>query len=433
MSEKTTGKEVSRRNFVKYVGVGAVALAAGAAGTYLATQSGRPSTTGTANVQPIKIGVILPLTGSLALSGQDLKAGYDYAVEEINALGGIQSLGGARLELVYGDSTGDPSVGVRETQRLITEENVKLLTGTMQSGVILACMPVAEKSQIPFVVSIGSSDSLTEQGYKYFFRPGATNQCQAVEGAQLLKDLLTQGKPIKTIAYLYENSEFGTNWIQGFKKDMVDLGVNLDVVAEVPYQFQTPDVTTEIAKLKAANPDILYGISYILDGILIRRTMKSAGWKPKLFMQMSAPDETAYIDTLQDDANGVVCVGTYTPDIKTFYNPTFVNNWRHKYGMDPSAFIASAYTVTWAMYDALQRAASYDTTKIRDALAATDITPSSTGLSTHALVDPFVDNEIKYDQNGQAPFLGVAYQIQNLQRRVIAPAEFASAQLQFPW
>jgi len=81
----------------------------------------------------------------------------------------------------------------------------------------------------------------------------------------------------------------------------------------------------------------------------------------------------------------------------------------------------------------LQRAASYDTTKIRDALAATDITPSSTGLSTHALVDPFVDNEIKYDQNGQAPFLGVAYQIQNLQRRVIAPAEFASAQLQFPW
>src|SRR5690606_38342396 len=95
-------------------------------------------------VDVVKIGAILPLTGSAASIGEMSKRAMELAVEEINENGGIESLGGAKLELVFGDSEGKPQVGVSETERLITKENVAILTGAYQSGVTLPASEVAE-------------------------------------------------------------------------------------------------------------------------------------------------------------------------------------------------------------------------------------------------------------------------------------------------
>jgi hypothetical protein len=121
-------------------------------------------------VEVVKIGVVYPLTGSLAPIGQDQVNAIKLVFDEVNAKGGIKSLGGAKLEIVLGDTKGDPRVGADETERLITVEKVALVMGAYQSAVTETASAVAERYGIPFVNPDSSSPLLTERGLKWFFR-----------------------------------------------------------------------------------------------------------------------------------------------------------------------------------------------------------------------------------------------------------------------
>lgn len=113
------------------------------------------------SVDEIVIGNLLPLSGTAASLGKIGQQARDMAVEEINEAGGIKSMDGAKIRMVYADSKGDSAEGVTQTEKLITQDEVQLITGCYQSGVCMASTEVAERYQIPYFVPVPSDDQIT--------------------------------------------------------------------------------------------------------------------------------------------------------------------------------------------------------------------------------------------------------------------------------
>ena len=174
----------------------------------------------------IKIGNIIPLSGPSASVGQQGKMPREMAIDEINAAGGIKSLGGAKLEMLYADSESKPEKGVSEAERLINTEKVNVLTGCWNSAVTYPTTAVAERYGVPFIVPVSVSDKITEQGFKNVFRIAAKDSWWTRDQFAFLKDMQTEfNTPVKKLAFVYENGDWekawqvsGKNWLN--KTDM---------------------------------------------------------------------------------------------------------------------------------------------------------------------------------------------------------------------
>ncbi|MBI5905041.1 MAG: ABC transporter substrate-binding protein [Deltaproteobacteria bacterium] len=116
--------------------------------------------------ETVKVGILLPLTGSQAKFGEIEKRSFEMAAEEINAKGGVN---GKKIELLFEDDTGKPDIGRSGMEKLISREKVPVITGGYSSSVTAAAAPVAQRFQVPFVICTGSADDITEKGYDYVF------------------------------------------------------------------------------------------------------------------------------------------------------------------------------------------------------------------------------------------------------------------------
>src|SRR3981081_3419886 len=181
--------------------------------------------TGTATAQDktIKIGVINPLSGNAASAGAHGKAAVETAVDIINnahpELGklplaknaGLAGHGGAKVEAIFADNQGSPAVGQNQALRLITEEKVVALNGAYQSGVTLTAMAISEKYGIPFLSGESVAASLTERGFKWFFRTTPVAGDFAKIYLDFLKDMKASGQKVNNIALVHKNTEYGTS------------------------------------------------------------------------------------------------------------------------------------------------------------------------------------------------------------------------------
>ena len=158
--------------------------------------------------ETVRIGAVYPLSGSLVKHGTDMRRGIELAGDIINnkynfdnpfaQWEGIPSLNGAKLEIVFADTEGQPEIGAAEAERLITTQKVKAILGAWQSGVTHTVSPVCERYNIP-IITISVATGLTERGFDYIFRVGV-NAAQAAESFFEFSDAMTQkkGKTIKT-------------------------------------------------------------------------------------------------------------------------------------------------------------------------------------------------------------------------------------------
>ena len=147
----------------------------------------------------IKIGAVYPLTGNIASTGLDCRRGAELAVEIINGkydlnlplakTAGLPNLGGAKIELVFADTKGEPKNGMSEAERLISQEKVVAMIGAYQSSVTKTASQATERLKVPYVCSDSSSPTLTERNYKYFFRVSPHDSGFARDQFQFLKDL----------------------------------------------------------------------------------------------------------------------------------------------------------------------------------------------------------------------------------------------------
>jgi branched-chain amino acid transport system substrate-binding protein len=276
----------------------------------------------------IKIGTIFPLTGPVAVSGQNCLAAVQTAADIINgkydwpdfplaAKEGL--LDGYRIEIVAADHQGKPDVAKSEAERLYNQEGVFAIIGCYNSSSSKPASAVAERIKKIFLCGASSSAELTERDFNYFFRTAATDAIESVEFTDYIDYLNKQKEAgIGTLGLLYENSEFGKHAAEEGKKAAASIG--LKVVADVPFTVGATNLNSEIQTLKSAAPDAVFGAALGSDYSLMVRTMKQLAWGPKVFINYCTGYQSPAINQeLGSDGNFFMGGMCYSPEIAEAY------------------------------------------------------------------------------------------------------------------
>jgi branched-chain amino acid transport system substrate-binding protein len=388
-----------------------------------------------AQQKTIKIGAVYPLTGNIASTGLDNRRGVDLAVDIINGKydldlpmareEGLPNLGGAKIEIAYADTKGDPKNGMSEAERLITQEKVVAMIGAYQSSVTKTASQATERLKIPYVCSDSSSPTLTERGYKYFFRVSPHDAIFAKDQFNFLKDLEKKKKiKIKTIALLYENTEFGSNVGKAEKKYAQEFGYQ--VVADVSYSANATDVTSEVGTLVKSKPDVLMHASYITDAILFTKTFKEMGFAPRGILTMAGYIEPGYLPAVKNDGNFIIIRSTFALDLaKRKPLVAKVNElFRKKYGIDMSENAARSFMAPFVLAEAINRAKSTDSEAIVQALLQTNIPGKQ-------VIYPW--QGIKFDPQSHQNIYAQGTLVQVLNQEYVTVWPFASAAKDVVW
>lgn len=375
-------------------------------------------------IETIKIGGVYPLTGPFAPMGIGDKQAILMAVNEINAQGGIKSLKGTKIEIIFADSEGDPKVAMTVTDRLIVQDNVVAILGSILSSTTAAMAPVCERYKTPLVNEGSTSITLTQQGWKYFFRttPHDGLYCEAM--FSFLQDIAKKRQQkIETIGIMYENTLFGKTAGDVWKEKAPEYG--FEIVAEVRYSAQSVDLSSEILMLKKESPDVIFLASYTQDAILITKTRQALDCNAKLVVAIDGGQIVpSYVEALGPLANYVTAEARWSPDIKKPLAQRVNTEYLSLYGTNMDGHNARAHTAFLTLYYALEKAGSTDKEKIREALANISIPPEKIIMTWKG---------IKFDENGQN-ILGTPciVQIQNQEFKTVYPYDIASSEIIFP-
>ena len=370
---------------------------------------------------PVKVGVLHPVTGFLAYSGNLSRLGARMAVEDINAAGGIKALGGVKLEAVLADAQSKPEVGAAEVEKL-NEQGVSAIVGAYASAICLATTQAAAKHGIPHLVDVGVADQIVQRGLKNTFRfaPGyKTCTDAAVESLQALNN--GAGRPAKTVMIIHEESLFGTGTANLLVKQLPPLGFEVKDV--IKHANPTRDFNNIVLRVKAANPDIIIPANYYNEYALFVRTMKQQNVAPKAIYSVlgGAASSYKFVKEFADAANGVL-------DVNHWFNPKDKRAWALKKrvdAMDGQFFTYEVYlnyTAVHLLADAIGRAKS---TKREDIIAALE----KSSWNDHFM--PFGPTRFVNGQNeGARPLM---MQVLKNDIRVVQPDSYAETKPVFPW
>jgi branched-chain amino acid transport system substrate-binding protein len=321
----------------------------------------------------VKIGNIIPLSGPSATVGQQGKQAREMAVEEINAAGGIKALGGAKLELVYADSESKPEKGVAEAERLINTEKVHVLTGCWNSAVTYPTTAVAERYGIPFVVPVSVADKITDQGFKTVFRIAAKDSWWTRDQFAFLKDMETEfGTKVEKIAFVYENGDWGKGFAGQWKTLAEKAGYK--VVLDEPYPSTATDLSPVVQKIRRSRADVLMLVSNAADAILLTNTLAEYKVKLKAIIASGGGHaDPSFLKATGDNAKYIFDIVEWETDINKPGAKEANAKYNQKYGQNLTGEAVDAYVAMYLLKDALERAASLDPAKIREALATSNL------------------------------------------------------------
>ncbi|MBM3219183.1 MAG: amino acid ABC transporter substrate-binding protein [Candidatus Rokubacteria bacterium] len=201
-----------------------------------------------AQQDPIKIGVIQPLSGSVAASGNYIRMGAEIARDWINGRGGVL---GRQVQLLIEDNKSDPKEAATAAEKLIVKDKVPVIVGAWGSSMTLAAMPKLEEYGVPMVVETSSAASITKRGNPWVFRISPPSEMEALGLERYLKDL-----GVKKADFLAVNTDWGRGAVGAFGDILKKSGANVGL-AEFMEQAAT-DMNAQITKVKAGNADTLF-------------------------------------------------------------------------------------------------------------------------------------------------------------------------------
>ncbi|WP_233836840.1 ABC transporter substrate-binding protein [Paraburkholderia sp. ZP32-5] len=377
------------------------------------------SLTARAAGKPVRIGVLHPVTGALAYSGQQCRLGALLAIEDINAAGGIKSLGGAPIEAVLGDAQSRPEAGSAEVERM-NEAGVSAVLGAYASAICLATTQTAAKYGLPHVVDVGVADQIVERGLTNTFRFGPGYRicsAAAVEGLAALNT--AAGKPAKTVMIVHEESLFGTGTAQLLQKELPAHGFEVKEV--VKHANPTRDFNNIVLRMRSVNPDIVIPANYYNEYALLLRAMKQQQVRPKAIYSVlgGAASSYKFLKEFPDIADGII-------DCNHWFNPKDPRVAPLKQRVDAKGAFFSyevfmTYTSMMLLADAIERAHSTDRAAITAALAAST-------FSNHFM--PYGPTHFSNGQNtGAQPLLT---QVSGNDIKVILPDTYRQVAPVFP-
>ena len=314
--------------------------------------------------EAVNIGGLYPVTGSFAQIGQGCVNAAKLAVEMVNEAGGIKSLGGAKLNLIVSDVQSDTTVTRTETDRLINSYNLSAIHGVFASALTLIASEVAERAKVPLLT--GSSSDQLNRGRRYTFTPFA--RASQFAEAQLKMAKLVSDKP--RVAVIFENTAFGTSTSNGLREQAP--GVGAEIVLFEPYSAGISDAGPLINKVKASGANMLFPVSYLNDLILIIRTIKQVGLDIAINGGSGGFVIPDFYKNVGTAAEGLLGVAHWNHDVDA--NAQKVNaEYQKRFGEFLFEYAGGLVAQTFMIADALERAASTDPQKVRDALAALDV------------------------------------------------------------
>ena len=372
-----------------------------------------------AQPRTIKVGILHPVTGPLAPSGQQCRLGAKLAIDTINANGGIASMGGAKLEPIYADAQSKPDVGAAEVEKL-NEAGATAIVGPFASGIALATTQAAAKHGIPHIVDVGVVDQVVTRGLTNTFRFGPGLGKIVDSAIENLVALNTQaGKPAKTVMIVHEESAFGAGMAKTLNEKLPGMG--FEVLETIAHANPTRDFNNIALKIKGRNPDLLIPSNYYNEFVLLARTLRQQKIRPKAIYAIlgGAASQYRFVQEFPDAAEFIMdCNHWFDPR-----NPVALE-LKKKVEAEKAFFSYEVFLnheCVRLLADALERAKSADRAAVTQALAAS-------GWSNHFM--PYGPTRFVNGQNeGAAP---VNTQILNKDIKVIFPKDFANAKPVFP-
>jgi branched-chain amino acid transport system substrate-binding protein len=392
---------------------------------------------GAASAQaPVKIGLLAPLSGNSASAGNSSRAAIEIGVEIVNGDhpelaplplaggAGLPNLGGAKIELVVADHQGNPSTGQSQALRLITQDQVVALTGAYQSSVTQTASATAERYGIPFVNGESVAGSLTERGFKTFFRTTPVAADFAKNYIEFMRDLVKAGHPLKTIALVFENTEYGTSVAETIRS--AAKGSEFTLVADIPYNANTADVSSQVLQLKDKQPDAAIFIGYTSDAILYVKTMKTLDYMPTMMLADDAGfSDPAFIESVSSLAQGLMNRSAWSAGKPGSVTDKINAMYKAKTNRDMDDTSARGLQAFLVLADAINRAGSTKPEAIIKALSETDLTPDQIVMGYRG---------VKFDAKGQN-ILAATYLIQLSGDKYFAvwPERAAERPIQWPY
>ena len=365
---------------------------------------------GSQQANTFRIGVITALTGQTAAFGQAHKNGYTIALNELNAKGGVL---GKPIELVYYDDQSRADQAVQGVSKLVDQDHVPLILGSYSSENTRAIVPAVTQKQVPLLMPTATADNVLESGSPWVFRVCEGSGAYARSTMDFLKN---NGDP-KTIAIVYENTNFGQSNAQAMREKAKNSG--LTVVDEEAYQNSSPDYKALLQRVKAKNPEVIYFASYLLDASTLMRQSAEVGLNPKYFTSAGTGFAAAEFPS-QDKGAGkfaeyTFSVSQWLPTAKWKGSKEFDEAFFKLTGAHPAYHAMEAYATLLVAVAAIEKAGRPDATAIRDAIRGVEIPETPFG-------------PVKFDARGQNAHPVLITQVQGGQYKVVWPTNAAEAQ-----
>jgi branched-chain amino acid transport system substrate-binding protein len=400
-----TSRSVSRRDVLARVGAGVAVFAVAPV-----VLSGRSR----AQAREVRVGFLLPLTGAFAEAGQLHKKAVEMAVEEINAAGGVKSLGGAKIVALFGNSTSVDEANT-ETSRLIAQEKVISIIGAYSSGATISSTVIAERASIPYLVPNALADEITARGLKFVFKSVPHFSQFATNSGTMVKELSkTAGREVKTACLVRENNFFGNVVGREFGKHMPSFDIK--VVTDNVFPTNPTSFEDVILKLKQDQPDVVFAAGEPSSITLLFQQLNELKYWPKLGWVgvgggYSNPITWSNLGKL---ANGLIVVNDWFPDIKRPGAADANARFKARTGKDMLGNANTTYAGVHIFHAALEKAGSTEGPKIRDALAGLELTAGPAS---------FMYEKVSFDKTGFMPHATlVGAQVMNGQARVVWPS-----------
>jgi branched-chain amino acid transport system permease protein len=310
----------------------------------------------------ILIGIVTSLTGSEARFGAAQRQGYEIALEEINSAGVL----GKKFELIYQDDTSKDEPAMTAVDQFTENPDIVAISGTYRSSATFPASAVANRYQVPMLVPSAITDQITEQGYEWIFRVCAPASRYGREMTAFLAD----AAGVKTLAVVYENTQFGTSVSSAARRQAP--GAGIEIVSFEAYDPGGTDFTPMLTRVKSENPEAILFVSYLADATLLMRQAKEIDLNPKVFAAggagFSLPD---FLKGAGETSEYTISVTQWTPDAKWTGSREWAERFRARYNAEASYHAVQSYIALKVLADAIARAGSTDRRAVRDAISAT--------------------------------------------------------------
>ena len=355
----------------------------------------------------IKIGVITSLTGSLAAFGEAHKNGYAIALDEINAHGGVL---GKKVELDFYDDQSKPDQAVQGVSKLVDQDGVPIILGSYSSESTKAIVGTVTQRETPLIIPTATADNVMDSKSPWVFRICAGANDYAKETIAFLK---ANGAP-KTMAIVYENTNFGQSNMKAMTAAAKEAGIN--VVAVESYEAKSPDYKAVLQRVKQANPEVIYFCSYLLDATTLMRQSREVDLNPKYFTSAGTGFAAAEFPTDKGagkNAEYTFSTSQWLPEAKWPGSKEFDAEFFKRFNSHPAYHAIQAYAALKVAAAAINNAKSAEPAKIRDAIKNINLPSTAFG-------------PIKFD-NGQNQHPVLITQVQGGKYHVVFPADAADA------